>query len=596
MSRALLISLFASFALTSAAHAQFDFAQERYIVVLKDGAESTDKIAADIRAKTNGQIGHVYRKVLRGFAVSLSPNAVEQMRLDPRVAYIERDLPMSINAQTVPTGIKRSFAASNPNLMINGVDDFRVDVDIAVLDTGIDRQHPDLNVVGGIDCTYYTGWFFNRTYYCEASADGDDDHYHGTHVAGTIAAIDNNTGVVGVAPGARLWAVKVLDSQGSGYTSGIIAGIDWVVERGDIEVINMSLGGSGQSTAYRNAIDAAVDEGVVIVVSAGNDDINANNYSPAFVPSAITVSALADFDGVPGGNGSPTCHNDQDDTLASFSNWGPAIDIAAPGVCILSTFPLEEGGLGTLSGTSMAAPHVAGAAGLLASGDNKPHNAADVMAIRNTLVSFGNYNWTDDSGDGIQEALLDVAAFIPGGEIGPGPDPDPEPEPDPNNPPNANFSFNCTYLSCNFTNASSDSDGSIVTRAWTFGDGGTSSANNPSHNFASAGTYSVRLIVTDNDGDSDSITRNVSVASEPAPAEFVLSIAPLDIGGRNYAELTWSGGETSRVDIYRNGSRIRSSSNDGYYRDNLRRDTGTFTYRICEQNRNVCSNDAVINF
>jgi PKD repeat protein len=478
--------------------------------------------------------------------------------------------------------------------MINGVDDFRVDADVAVLDTGIDRQHPDLNVAGGIDCTYYTGWWFNRTYYCEESADGDDDHYHGTHVAGTIGALDNGDGVVGVAPGARLWAVKVLDAQGSGYTSGIIAGIEWVVEHNDIEVINMSLGGSGQSTAYRNAIDAAVASGVVVVVSAGNDDANANNYSPAFVPSAITVSALADFDGAPGGSGSQTCRSDQDDTLADFSNYGPVVDIAAPGVCILSTFPLEQGGSGTISGTSMAAPHVAGAAALLASGPNAPTNAADVQAIRDTLVAFGNYNWTDDSGDGIQEALLDVGAFIPGGD--PGPNPDPGPEPDPNNPPDANFSFTCDSLSCNFTNQSSDSDGSIASRTWTFGDGASSTANNPSHAYANAGTYSVTLTVVDDDGEADSIIKSVAVEAAPPPAEFTLTVSPSYTGSRHYAELSWSGTDSSRVDIYRNGARIRSTSNDGSYRDSLRYSTGVFTYRICEQNSNVCSNEAAVSF
>ena len=589
MFRKILLSLVAAFAVSAPAKAQPSVDGDRYIVVLKEGVGRTDAIASDIRAQTNGRIGFVYKRALRGFAITLSPESAERMRLDPRVAYIERDLPMSINAQTIPTGIKRSFAASNPNLMINGVDDLRVDVDIAVLDTGIDRQHPDLNVAGGIDCTYYTGWWFNRTYYCEASADGDDDHYHGTHVAGTIGALDNGVGVVGVAPGARLWAVKVLDAQGSGYTSGIIAGIDWVVERGDIEVINMSLGGQGQSNAYRDAIDSAVASGVVVVVSAGNDNASANNYSPAFVPSAITVSALADFDGNPGGTGAPTCGSDQDDTLADFSNWGSAIDIAAPGVCILSTVPVEAGGYGLLSGTSMAAPHVAGAAGLLASGD-APANAADVQAIRDTLIAYGNYNWTDDSGDGVKEALLDVGAFIPGG------DPAPDPDPDPNQPPTANFSFSCDYLNCSFTNLSSDGDGSIVSRSWNFGDGATSSANNPSHVYANEGSFSVTLMVVDDDGASDSITKTVTVEDEPAPAEFTLAATPVLINNRHYVELNWNGAGSSRVDIYRNGERIRSSTNDGYHRDSLRYETGSFTYQICEQRSDVCSNSATVTF
>ncbi len=104
------------------------------------------------------------------------------------------------------------------------------------------------------------------------------------------------------------------------------------------------------------------------------------------------------------------------------------------------------------------------------------------------------------------------------------------------------------------------------------------------------------MAVTDDDGDSGSVSRSVTVASEPAPVAFELLAAPLNIGSRNYAELSWSGGSTSRVDIYRNGARIRSTSNDGSFRDNLRYATGAFTYRICEQNKNVCSNDATLNF
>ena len=147
---------------------------------------------------------------------------LEALQHDPRVAYVVEDLERSISVQSMPTGIQRIFADTNPEIAINGADDYRVDVDVAVIDTGVDFQHPDLNVVGGVNC--YSWLPFSAT--CKSG--GDDDHYHGTHVAGTIGALDNGIGVVGVAPGARIWAVKVLSSCGSGYSSQIMAGIDWV--------------------------------------------------------------------------------------------------------------------------------------------------------------------------------------------------------------------------------------------------------------------------------------------------------------------------------------------------------------------------------
>jgi subtilisin len=385
-----------------------------YIIVFKDTVNP--HAAAPEFAKAYGlQPGFIYEHALKGMSAVVPEGRLIALQHDPRVAYVSEDLMRSINVQAMPTGISRIFADTNPETAINGADDYRVDVDVAVIDTGVDFQHPDLNVAGGVNC--YNVWPFSAS--CKAG--GDDDHYHGTHVAGTIGALDNGIGVVGVAPGARIWAVKVLSSSGSGYSSQIIAGIDWVAANAaTIEVANMSLGGSGFSQAEYDAIQGAVNKGVAFAVAAGNDDADARNYSPSGFENVLSVSALADFDGKPGGLGSTTCRTDQDDTLADFSNWGPEVDIAAPGVCILSTYPLEQGEYGTISGTSMASPHAAGALALLAS-INNPNNATDVYNLYNQVKAAGNYNWTDDSGDGIQESLLDVSnttifnpALVPG--------------------------------------------------------------------------------------------------------------------------------------------------------------------------------------
>ncbi|MFW6115583.1 MAG: S8 family serine peptidase [Chloroflexota bacterium] len=389
-----------------AAPAPPDAFQGRYIVVFHDGVD-VDAAVQDLAAAHGMEVAFVYRHALKGMAAQIPTGRLNALRHDPRVAYVEVDQEVHLFAQTIPTGVQRIFADENSNIDIDNTDDYRVDVDVAIIDTGIDFEHPDLNVVGGVDCS--GGGPFGGS----CSSGGDDDHYHGTHVAGTVAAIDDGSGVVGVAPGARLWAVKVLDQRGSGYESWIVAGIDWVAANAaTIEVANMSLGGSGFSQAEYDAIQGAVNEGVAFAVAAGNSDDDANNYSPAAFDNVLTVSALADFDGEPGGLGSPTCRDDQDDTLADFSNWGDAVQIAAPGVCILSTFPIEEGEYGTISGTSMASPHAAGALALLASANN-PGGANDVYNLYDQVINAGNFDWTDDSGDGIQEPLLDVSTFNP---------------------------------------------------------------------------------------------------------------------------------------------------------------------------------------
>jgi subtilisin family serine protease len=376
-----------------------------HIVVFKPGVVTRTTIQTTVSALARGyglSVANVYSYALNGFAAVIPASRLEALRSDPRVAYIEPNQVWTVQAQTIPTGISRIFATGNANIDIDGRDDKRVDVDVAVIDTGIDYDHPDLNVVKRVNCVS------NNPFRASCSENsGDDGHGHGTHVAGTIAALDNGSGAVGVAPGARLWAIRVLNNNGSGYTSWIIAGIDYVTSKASqIEVANMSLGCECTSTAQDNAITRSIDAGVVYVVAAGNSDKNASTFSPANHPYVITVSALADFNGLPGGGAAPTCRTDQDDTLADFSNWGSLIEITAPGVCIYSTW--KNGGYNTISGTSMASPHVAGAAALIASRYN-PGNRTDVLNIRAAIVNAGNFDWTDDSGDGIKEPLLDVS-------------------------------------------------------------------------------------------------------------------------------------------------------------------------------------------
>jgi subtilisin len=580
-------TLLAACAVSVTTAAQPASPQDRYIVVLAQSADVPAEVAADLARATGGRVGYVFSNVLNGFSITMPRTARASLARNPRVAYVEEDIPVTAFGQTVPTGVERIFA-DYVGLGIDEVDDSRVDVDVAVLDTGIDRQHLDLNVVGGANCLGTTGggppWA--RSSFCDDLQDGDDDHYHGTHVAGTIGALDNGIGVVGVAPGARLWAVKVLDQQGSGSLSGIIAGIDWVVAQTGIEVINMSLGGSGTSQAMNDAVANAVSSGVTVVVAAGNDDANASGFTPANAPDAITVSALADFDGDEGGLGESTCRSDQDDTLADFSNWG-AVDIAAPGACILSTYPIERGEYNTISGTSMASPHVAGAAALLAS------NGADPITIRGTLLATGNLNWTDDSGDDAEEPLLDISApvFIPAFEIVGGGN---------NSAPTASFSYSCIDLSCSFMGSGTDSDGSIVSYTWDFGDSSTSTSQTPpSHTYGAGGTYTVKLTVADDDDATGSQEKSVTVSEEPTSGGIALTVSGYKVKGVKTIDLSWSGVSSSDVDIHRDGIvLVEATENVGAYTDNTgEKGGGSYTYKICEaSSTTTCSNEMTATF
>jgi subtilisin family serine protease len=563
---------------------------ERYIVVFHDWVDTPAQEARQISAKLGGQMGFVYEHALKGFSIAVPAQALPALKRNPKVNYVATDDVRYAFAQSLPTGVARIYADLNNIIDIDGVDDWRVDVDVAVIDTGVDFQHPDLNVVGGINCSG------GNPIKAKCETGGDDDHYHGTHVAGTIGALDNGIGVVGVAPGARLWAVKVLNSSGSGYTSWIVAGIDWVAANADkIEVANMSLGGSGWNQAEYDAIQGAVKKGVAFAVAAGNSGADANNYSPAAFDNVLTVSALADFDGLEGGYGDPTCRVDLDDTLADFSNWGSAVNLAAPGVCILSTFPLEQGEYGTISGTSMASPHVAGALALLASRNN-PDNATDVATLYNQVISQGNFNWSDDSGDGVQEALLDVgdsSVFAPLLVAGSGSGPAPT-----NNPPTADIanptdgaSFD-SGATITFTGTASDTeDGDLTdTLSWAsdvdgpIGTGGSFSA------ILSGGLHTITASVADSGGLTGSTSIAITVDGSGGDT-IVLNVAAYKVRGTQYADLTWNGAASSNVDVYRNGDKISTTPNDEANTDGpLGKGGGSATYQVCESDTLTCSN------
>jgi subtilisin len=394
----------------------------------------------DVAAR-NGvtDINDVYSAAVGGFSARLSTAQSAAIANDPSVAAVIPDeqitadditgtdgaagLGGTIRTTSDPTeriqpGIRR-IGARAPSVELLTTAGMSVDADVAILDTGIQRDHPDLNVVGGYNCT--SG---NRDKW-------DDNEGHGTHVAGIVGALDNRIGVTGVAPGVRLWSVKVLDQNGRGYISWLVCGVDWVTAQRDkanptrplIEVANMSLAftlpGANDSSCGTKASDdmlhvaicRSVGRGIVYVVAAGNESHNVRTVRPAAYDEVITVSALADYDGRGGAHGYPaeSCpywSPEPDDAFTSFSNYGADVDLIAPGKCILSTY--LHGRYAWMSGTSMATPHVTGAAVLY----RAMFPRATPAQVRLGLEASGTYDWrTSTDPDPFHEKAVWVGQF-----------------------------------------------------------------------------------------------------------------------------------------------------------------------------------------
>jgi len=315
----------------------------RYIVVFSPGVNDAAK---DTLIRQFG--GYVEKPIaLLGNAnvVFLPPRAAHALLESGKVTRIEEDAIVNAIGKPQP-------APPPPQTLPWGVD--RIDADlawgnstgagvkVAILDTGIDQDHPDLvaNLKGGCNFVAIRGKIDPDRW--------DDDNGHGTHVAGIVAAVDNEIGVIGVAPDAWLYGVKVLNKQGTGYVSDVILGIEWAIAN-NMSVINMSLGTTSDVQALHDACDKAYASGIVLVAAAGNSgDTNPDDdvLYPARYSSVIAVAAT-----------------DSSDVRASWSSDGPEVELAAPGVSIYSTY--KGGGFATLSGTSMAAPHVTGTVALI---------------------------------------------------------------------------------------------------------------------------------------------------------------------------------------------------------------------------------------
>jgi aqualysin 1 len=339
---AILLALIAATTLLAAGVAVTQVPEEdadTYIVVLKDSVDDPSQVAEGIDQRQEGfDAGFVYTEALEGFSAEIPDDSLDDVRNNSRVAYVERDEVVTAFGQRVPWGIRRiganvsSIRAGNGSGKVTGVN-------IYVIDSGI-AANPDLNVV-------------NRHNFLARGPD-NDCYGHGTHVAGTLAARDNRIDVVGVAPGAPLTSVKVLDCHGHGTAGKVIEAIDWVTAKAakaeKPAVANMSLGSSRRIKSLNTAVRTSAASGVFYSLSAGNEGRSACKFSPAMMGAGKNNGILT------------TAATNSADREPSWSNFGRCVDLWAPGANILSTW--LGGATKTISGTSMAAPHVGGTAAL----------------------------------------------------------------------------------------------------------------------------------------------------------------------------------------------------------------------------------------
>ena len=450
----------------------------RYVVVLREGVGTATSLATRMVSENGGKLFFIYEHALRGFAAELSPTAVEALRRDPAVDYIEPDQPVTIFETQSPApswGLDRIDQRALPLDSSFSYNPTGAGVHVYTIDTGILLTHTDF---GG-----------RALFGFDAIGDGfgqSDCNGHGTHVSGTIGGA-----TYGIAKAVTLHSVRVLDCNGLGFFSDVIAGVNWVTaNKISPAVANMSLGGSAFD-ALDQAVTNSIAAGVTYAIAAGNGATNACTVSPARTANALTAAA-----------------SDINDVRATFSNFGSCIDIFAPGVSITSDWNTSNTATAVLSGTSMAAPHVAGAVALYLQG----HPTAKPATVAYALGATGTSNVISDPGAGSINRLVYSVLFVLGAS---------------DLPPLANYDFSCTTLSCTFDSKLSRDDKGVVTRSWSFGDGGTASGLTSSHTYASNGTFTATLTVADVLGQTSSATRTFALpaagggsAGTPPIADF----------------------------------------------------------------------------
>ncbi|HWH32674.1 MAG TPA: S8 family serine peptidase [Egibacteraceae bacterium] len=571
------------------------------------GHDANKARAAQVAREHGVRATQAYGTALFGFAAAVPEGRLRALAADPRVRHVERDGAVRAFGEVAPWGVARiGLDATDRSATNTGAG-----IHVYVVDTGIDADHADLaaNLGNGYAVTSCGGGG------CRAA--WDDDHGHGTHVAGTVGAADNDIDVVGVAPGVTLHAVKVLDKNGSGRRSGVIAGVDWaakeIAARGQAGVVNMSLGGTGSKTgtctasgftgsdAYHESICNATHGGAVFAVAAGNSDADASGAVPAaYDDTVVTVSATQE------GDDWPYWSNWGNDAASWASAASAPVAVAAPGRSVVST--RRGGGTTSMSGTSMAAPHVAGALALYLAANPQPADAGAFAAARGAMLTEADAtsSWSNSSGNPHAEPFLDARPWAPATA---GPVLDPAPLVAITSPAEgatvsgavpvtadaadtegvAKVEFFANGATTPFATDTDGTDGwSASWDSTAVADGAHTLTARATEQGAAPQTASASVVVTVDNPDTE---------PAPEPAGISLSATGYKIKGVKHADLAWTGATSTDVDIHLDGAKAATTANDGAATVNLKsKGGGTHRFQVCEAGTGTCSPEVSVTY